>query len=100
LRAFEKIILLKCVLQTDSKELTRYGIGKPKKKLVPKKKGVPPWGNGWQRGILMPLVCAVLNSPYRAVGTSGLWSLGRPTPDGGDGNGIINKKTGILRHLI
>ena len=37
-------------------------------------------GEAVEKGIIMLLVCAVLNSSYRAVGTSSLWSSGRPTP--------------------
>lgn len=73
-------------MQTDSRKLTRYGIGKPKKKHEPKEKGFPPWGNGWQRGILMLLVCAVLSNSNRVAGKV-VCGEGRPTPNGGARNG-------------
>jgi len=71
--------------------------GKPKKKHVPKKKRAS-LGEALEMGILMFLICAVLSNSDRVAGTSGLWSSGRPTPNGGARNGK-NKKTGIQRYL-
>lgn len=53
-------------------------------------------GEALEKGILIILVCADLNSPYRAVGTSSLWSSGRLTPNGGARNGNIKRKTTYL----
>ena len=44
-------------------------------------------GEALEKGIIMLFVCADLNSSYRAVGTSSLWSSGRLTPDGGARDG-------------
>lgn len=46
-------------------------------------------GEALEKGIIIFLFCAVLNSPYRAVGTSSLWSPGRLTPNGGARNGTF-----------
>ena len=46
-----------------------------------------------EKGILIFIICAVLNSSYRAVGTSSLWSSGRLTPNGGARDGTIQNIT-------
>lgn len=43
-----------------------------------------------EKGIIMLLVCAALSNSNRVAGTSGLWSSGRPTPDGGARDGKKN----------
>ena len=56
---------------------------KGKTKHAPKKKGLP-LGKRLAKGIFIFLVLCRL-------GASGLWSSGRPTPDGGTGNGEMKK---------
>ena len=43
--------------------------GKDEKETCIGEKRVSPWGNDWERGIIMLLVCAVLNNSERVVGT-------------------------------
>lgn len=91
-----KIILLECTFANRQQGAKKTHGRKAEKETCAEEKRAS-LGEALEKGILILIVCAVLNSSYRAVGTSGLWSSGRPTPNGGARNGeiiykIINKK--------
>lgn len=87
-----KIILLECTFANRQQEAEKTHGRKAEKETCAEEKRAS-LGETLEKGIIMLLVCAVLNSSYRAVGTSGLWSSGRPTLDSGARNGTIQNIT-------
>ncbi len=81
-----KIILLECTFANRQQEAEKTHGRKAEKETCAEEKRAS-LGEALEKGTIMLLVCAVLNSSYRAVGTSSLWSSGRPTPNGGARNG-------------
>lgn len=86
-----KIILLECTFANRQQEAEKTHGRKAEKETCAEEKRAS-LGEALEKGFLIFIVCAVLSNPCRVAGTSGLWSSGRPTPNGGARNGAINKK--------